>query len=70
VTRSRPRPAFALAGDATGIDAGKVAITNMAPNLRAQMLMRGQVDAVFSFRTAMLMDTKLLGADPAKDLRF
>lgn len=42
----------------------------MAPNLRAQMLMRGPVDALFSFRTAMFMDTKLMGADPAKDLRF
>jgi NitT/TauT family transport system substrate-binding protein len=60
-------PAFAAA---TGIDPSKVTVTNMAPNLRAQMLMRGQVDAVFSFRTAMFMDTKLLGADPAKDLRF
>jgi len=60
-------PAFAKA---TGIDASKVTITNMAPNLRAQMLMRGQVDAVFSFRTAMYMDTKLTGGDPDKDLRF
>jgi NitT/TauT family transport system substrate-binding protein len=60
-------PAFAKA---TGIDPAKVAITNMAPNLRVQMLMRGQVDAAFSFRTAMLMDTKLVGADPQKDLRF
>lgn len=60
-------PAFAKA---TGIDASKVAITNMAPNLRAQMLMRGQVDAVFAFRTAMYMDNKLTGGDPEKDLRF
>jgi NitT/TauT family transport system substrate-binding protein len=52
------------------IDASKVTITNMAPNLRAQMLMRGQVDGIFAFRTAMLMDTKLVGADPAKDIRF
>ena len=60
-------PAFAKA---TGIDASKVAITNMAPNLRAQMLMRGQVDAVFAFRTAMYMDNKLSGGNPEKDLRF
>jgi len=60
-------PAFAAA---TGIDASKVTITNMAPNLRAQMLMRGQIDAAFSFRTAMFMDAKLMGADPTKDLRF
>jgi NitT/TauT family transport system substrate-binding protein len=60
-------PAFAKA---TGVDPAKVTVTNMAPNLRAQMLMRGQVDAVFSFRTAMFMDIKLMGGDPAKDLRF
>lgn len=60
-------PAFAAA---TAIDASKVTITNMAPNLRAQMLMRGQVDAAFAFRTAMFMDTKMMGADPTKDLRF
>jgi NitT/TauT family transport system substrate-binding protein len=60
-------PAFAKV---TGIDATKVAITNMAPNLRAQMLMRGQVDAAFSFRTAIYMDNKLSGGNPDKDLRF
>lgn len=60
-------PAFAKAAH---IEAAKVNIVNMAPNLRAQMLMRGQVDGVFSFRTAVYMDTKLLGADPAKDIRF
>lgn len=60
-------PAFAAAA---GVDASKVNITNMAPNLRAQMLMRGQVDGVFSFRTAVFMDTKLMGIDPDKDLRF
>lgn len=60
-------PAFAKAAN---IDASKVTITNMAPNLRVQMLMRGQVDGAFSFRTAMFMDTKLVGADPAKDIRF
>lgn len=60
-------PAFCKA---TGIDASKVTITNMAPNLRAQMLMRGQVDAAFAFRTAIYMDNKLMGGDPDKDLRF
>ena len=52
------------------IDASKVTITNMAPNLRAQMLMRGDMDGAFGFRTGLYMDTKLLGADPDKDLRF
>jgi NitT/TauT family transport system substrate-binding protein len=52
------------------IDASKVTITNMAPNLRAQMLMRGQIDGAFAFRTGIIMDTKLMGANPEKDLRF
>jgi NitT/TauT family transport system substrate-binding protein len=52
------------------IDATKVTITNMAPNLRAQMLMRGQIDGAFAFRSGIFMDTKLLGANPEKDIRF
>jgi NitT/TauT family transport system substrate-binding protein len=52
------------------IDASKVTVTNMAPNLRAQMLMRGQIDGAFAFRNGIFMDTKLMGADPEKDLRI
>jgi NitT/TauT family transport system substrate-binding protein len=52
------------------VDASKVAVTNMAPNLRAQMLMRGQIDGAFAFRNGIFMDTKLLGANPEKDIRF
>ena len=52
------------------IDASKITVTNMAPNLRAQMLMRGQIDGAFAFYTGIVMDTKLVGANPEKDLRF
>lgn len=52
------------------IDASKVTITNMAPNLRAQMLMRGQINGAFAFYTGIYMDTKLLGANPQKELRY
>jgi NitT/TauT family transport system substrate-binding protein len=52
------------------IDPSKVKITNMAPNLRAQMLMRDQIDGAFAFRTGISMDIKLLGANPETDLRF
>jgi NitT/TauT family transport system substrate-binding protein len=52
------------------IDASKVTVTNMAPNLRAQMLQRKQIDGAFAFYTGIFMDTKLLGVDPEKDLRF
>lgn len=60
-------PAFA---STAGIDASKVKISNMAPNLREQMLMRGQVDAVFGFINTIWFSAKLVGIDPAKDLRF
>lgn len=52
------------------IDASKVTVTNMAPNLREQMLARGQVDAVFGYVTTVTFSAKAMGLDPAKDLRF
>lgn len=60
-------PAFAKVAK---IDAAKVNITNMAPNLREQMLLRGQVDAVFGFINTVYFSAKLVGIDPDKDLRF
>ena len=60
-------PAFARLA---GVDASKVSISNMAPNLREQMLMRGQVDAVFGFVTTVSFSAKAMGLDPTKELRF
>lgn len=60
-------PAFAKVAK---IDAAKVNITNMAPNLREQMLLRGQVDAIFGFTNTVYFSAKLVGIDPDKDLRF
>ena len=60
-------PAFARM---TGIDATKVQITNMQPNLREQMLQRGQVDGVFGFVNTIRFSAKLVGIDPDKDFRF
>lgn len=60
-------PAFAKVAK---IDAAKVNITNMAPNLREQMLLRGQVDAVFGYINTVYFSAKLVGIDPEKDLRF
>jgi NitT/TauT family transport system substrate-binding protein len=51
-------------------DASKVNIINMAPNLREQMLMRGQVDGVFGYVNTILFSAKLMGVDPAKQLRW
>ena len=60
-------PAFAKLA---GIDASKVNITNMQPNLREQMLQRGQVDGVFGFVNTIAFSAKLVGIDPNKDFRF
>lgn len=60
-------PAFARM---THIDTSSVHITNMAPNLREQMLMRGQVDAVFGYATTITFSTKAMGIDASRDLRF
>lgn len=60
-------PAFAKLAK---IDAGKVNLTNMAPNLREQMLMRGQVDGIFGYVNTIRFSAKLAGIDPDKELRF
>lgn len=60
-------PAFAKLA---GIDPAKVHITNMAPNLREQMLMRGQADAVFGYVNTIWFSAKLAGIDPSTQLRF
>ncbi len=60
-------PAFAKLA---GIDASKVTLTNMQPNLREQMLQRGQVDGVFGFVNTIRFSAKLVGIDPDKDMRF
>jgi NitT/TauT family transport system substrate-binding protein len=60
-------PAFARIAK---LDATKVSITNMAPNLREQMLSRGQIDAAFGYVTTVSFSAQAMGLDPAKDLRF
>jgi NitT/TauT family transport system substrate-binding protein len=60
-------PAFAKAAK---LDASKIAISNMSPNLREQMLIRGQVDGVFGYINTVHFSAKLVGLDPEKDLRF
>ncbi len=54
----------------TKIDCSKVQITNMQPNLREQMLMRGQVDGVFGYVNTIRFSAKLIGVDPDKEIRF
>jgi NitT/TauT family transport system substrate-binding protein len=60
-------PAFAKL---THVDPAKVQIVNMQPNLREQMLQRGQVEGVFGFVNTIRFSAKLVGIDPDKDFRF
>jgi NitT/TauT family transport system substrate-binding protein len=53
-----------------GLDLGKVEITNMAPNLQEQMMIRGQVDAVAIFTATSYMNLVALKLDPDKDFRW
>lgn len=60
-------PAFAKLAK---IDASKVTVTNFQPNLREQMLMRGQADGVFGYVNTIRFSAKLSGIDPDKNIRW
>ena len=60
-------PAFAKLA---GIDASKVNITNMQPNLRENMLHRGQVDGVFGYVNTIRFSARLANIDSDKDWKF
>jgi NitT/TauT family transport system substrate-binding protein len=54
----------------TKINCDAIKITNMAPNLREQMLMQKQVDGVFGYVNTIRFSAMLLHVDPDKDIRF
>jgi NitT/TauT family transport system substrate-binding protein len=60
-------PAFAKLAK---LDQSKITITNFQPNLREQMLMRGQADGVFGYVNTIRFSAKLSGIDPDKQLRW
>ena len=60
-------PAFAKA---TGIDAAKVKVTNMAPNLQETTLVHGDVDFLVAFVNTIWFSIKPLKIDPEKDLNL
>jgi NitT/TauT family transport system substrate-binding protein len=53
-----------------GLDAGKIEVSNMMPNLQEQMLIRGQVDASAIFTATSYMNLVALKLDPDKDFRW
>jgi NitT/TauT family transport system substrate-binding protein len=59
-------PAFAKIAK---FDLSKVNLTNMAPNLREQMLMRSQVDGVFGYVNTIRFSARLIGLKDS-DLRY
>ncbi len=60
-------PAFAKLA---GIDASKVNLTNMTPNLRENMLQQGQVDGVFGFVNTIRFSARLAKIDADKEWTF
>jgi len=58
---------FPALAKAAGVDASKVEILNMAPNLQEQMLIQGQVAASLVFNVTSYMNLIGQGRDPDKD---
>ena len=61
---------FAPLAKINGIDASKVAITNMQPNLQEQMLLNGQVDFSAVFTVTSYINLIGMKVDPDKDIRW
>lgn len=61
---------FPALAERSGLDATKVAWTNMAPNLQEQMLLQGQVDASAVFSVTSYMNLVAQRVDPEKDIRW
>ncbi len=53
-----------------GIDAGKIEVTQVAPNLQEQLMLQGQVDAAAVFTATSYMNLVSFGLDPDKDFRW
>jgi NitT/TauT family transport system substrate-binding protein len=54
----------------SGVDAKKVEVLNMAPNLQEQMLFGKQVDASLVFNVTAYMNLVSMGRDPDKDFNW
>ncbi len=53
-----------------GVDASKIEMLNMAPNLQEQMLFQKQVDASLVFNVTAYMNVASMGRDPEKDVTW
>jgi NitT/TauT family transport system substrate-binding protein len=61
---------FPLLAKKNGLDAAKVEVVNMAPNLQEQMLIRGDVDISALFTATSYMNLVAIRQDPDKDFRW
>jgi NitT/TauT family transport system substrate-binding protein len=61
---------FPLLAKKNNLDAAKVEVVNMAPNLQEQMLLRGDVDISALFTATSYMNLVALKHDPDKDFRW
>ena len=61
---------FAPLAKINGIDAAKVSVTNMQPNLQEQMLLNGQVDFSAVFTVTSYVNLIGMKVDPDKDIRW
>jgi len=61
---------FPALAQANGVDASKVTVVNMAPNLQEQMLLNDQVDFSAIFTVTSYINLIGLKVDPDKDIRW
>jgi NitT/TauT family transport system substrate-binding protein len=61
---------FPMLAKKNGLDPAKVEVINMAPNLQAQMLIRGDVDISALFTATSYMNLVAIKQDPDKDFRW
>lgn len=58
------RQLFPLFADVNGINQSSIAWSNVSPELREPMLVRGQVDAITGHVTTVLLNMRAMGIDP------
>ncbi len=61
---------FPMLAKKNNLDASKVEVVNMAPNLQEQMLIRGDVDISALFTATSYMNLVAIKQDPDKDFRW
>jgi len=61
---------FPIMAARSGVDAGKVSWTNVAPNLQEQLMLKDHVEGSAVFSVTSYMNLAAQGVDPDKDVRW